>query len=72
MEKISGFYLFLLKAGALGAFTGGCVSFALAYLDLLQGAVLVIFAVIFTFVYGAADGAVGGRIVVKHGFNLLQ
>ncbi len=64
-------YLFLLKTSTFGIICGIGAAFALAYLDLLQAAVLVIMAVMFAFGNGTADGTVGGIIVVEHGYTLL-
>ena len=59
-------YLFLLKTSTFSIVCGIGAAFTFAYLDLLQGAVLIIFAVVFAFGNGAADGMICG-VVVKNG-----
>ena len=64
-------YLFLLKTCTFGLICGVGATSAFAYLDLLQGAVLIIMAVMFAFGNSAANGAIAGIVVVKHGYTLL-
>ena len=63
-------YLFLLKTSTFRIICSVGAAFAFAYLNLLQGAGLIIFAVVFAFGNGAADGTIAG-IIVEHGYNLL-
>ena len=64
-------YLFLLKTSTFSIVCGIGAAFTFAYLDLLQGAVLVVMAMMFTFGNGAADGTIAGIVVVEHGYTLL-
>ena len=64
-------YLFLLKTSTFGLVCGIGAATAFTYLDLLQGAVLVIMTVMFTFGNSAANGTVCGIVVVEHGYTLL-
>jgi hypothetical protein len=64
-------YLFFLKTSTFGLICGVGATSAFAYLDLLQGTVLIIMAVMFAFGNGAANGTIGGFIVVEHGYTLL-
>ena len=64
-------YLFLFKTSTFGIIGSVSAAFTFAYLDLLQGAVRIVFAVVFAFGYGAANGTVGSIVVVKHGYTLL-
>ena len=64
-------YLFLLKTSTFGLVCGVGTACALANLDFLQAAVLVIMTVMFAFGYGTANSTVGGIIVVEHGYTLL-
>ena len=63
-------YLFLLKTSTFCVFCSIGTAFTFSYLDLLQGAVLIVMAMMFTFGNGAADGTIAG-IIVEHGYNLL-
>ncbi len=64
-------YLFLLKTSTFSIICGIGAAFALAHLDLLQGAVLIVIAMMFTFGNSAADGTIAGIVVVEHGYTLL-
>ena len=63
-------YLFLRKTSTFRIICGVGAAFAFAYLNLLQGAVLIVIAMMFTFGNSAADGTIAG-IIVEHGYNLL-